>query len=110
MTLTGGPATGLAFAPLFEQAGVAGRRDDRRRRRDGRHRLRRAHRRPGRHLADRARQPPTPRRVRRSGTVEVELVETEVGATVHASSEDDEAWPILKNLVAILVAMWIGAG
>ena len=24
MTLTGGPATGLAFAPLFEQAGVAG--------------------------------------------------------------------------------------
>ena len=24
MTLTGGPATGLAFAPLFEQAGVVG--------------------------------------------------------------------------------------
>ena len=24
VTLTGGPATGLAFAPLFEQAGVAG--------------------------------------------------------------------------------------
>ena len=24
MTLTGGPATGLAFAPLFEQAGVTG--------------------------------------------------------------------------------------
>ena len=37
VTLTGGPATGLAFAPLFEQAG-ARRRDDRRRRRDGRHR------------------------------------------------------------------------
>ena len=24
VTLTGGPATGLAFAPLFEEAGVAG--------------------------------------------------------------------------------------
>ena len=24
VTLTGGPATGLAFAPLFEQAGVTG--------------------------------------------------------------------------------------
>ena len=24
VTLTGGPATGLAFAPLFEQAGVPG--------------------------------------------------------------------------------------
>ena len=26
VTLTGGPATGLAFAPLFEKAGVTGAR------------------------------------------------------------------------------------
>ena len=36
VTLTGGPATGLAFAPEFEQAGVAGRGHHRRRRGDGR--------------------------------------------------------------------------
>ena len=39
-------------------------------------------------------------------TVDVALVETET--TVHASTDDDDAWPIVKNLVAILVAMWIG--
>ena len=27
---------------------------------------------------------------------------------MHASTDDDDAWPIVKNLVAILVAMWIG--
>ncbi len=38
VTLTGGPATGLAFAPLFEQAGVIGRVDARGGGGDGRHR------------------------------------------------------------------------
>jgi ESS family glutamate:Na+ symporter len=48
----------------------------------------------------------TPRRGR-GGRVEVALVETEVETTVHASSDDD-AWPIMRNLVAILIAMWVG--
>jgi ESS family glutamate:Na+ symporter len=106
VTLTGGPATGLAFAPLFEEAGVVGASSvavavaiggivsggvvggpastiliDRN------------------NIA-------TPRRGG-GGDIEVALVETEV-ATVLASSDDDDAWPIAKNLVAILVAMWIG--
>jgi ESS family glutamate:Na+ symporter len=108
VTLTGGPATGLAFAPLFEQAGV-----------------------PGASsvaiavaiggivtgglvggpvstvLVERGGLA-TPRRAR-GAKVEVELVETEVVTTVHASSDDDDdAWPIIKNLVAVLIAMWIG--
>src|SRR5688572_25341363 len=111
VTLTGGPATGLAFAPLFEEAGVIGASSvavaiaiggivsgglvggpastiliDRN------------------NIA-------TPRRGGGSGgggDVEVALVETEVATTVVASSDDDDAWPIAKNLVAILVAMWIG--
>jgi ESS family glutamate:Na+ symporter len=105
VTLTGGPATGLAFAPLFEEAGVVGASSvaiavaiggivagglvggP-----------------AGTVLIERGRIP-TPRRAR-IGTVEVALVETET--TVHAASDDDDAWPIVKNLVAILVAMWIG--
>ena len=39
VTLTGGPATGLAFAPAFEQAGVPGAATVADRRGDGRHRL-----------------------------------------------------------------------
>src|SRR5688572_10350184 len=106
VTLTGGPATGLAFAPLFEEAGVVGASSvavaiaiggivcgglvggpastiliDRN------------------HIA-------TPRRGG-GGDIKVAFVETEV-ARVLASSDDDDAWPIAKNLVAILVAMWIG--
>jgi ESS family glutamate:Na+ symporter len=105
VTLTGGPATGLAFAPLFEEAGVVGASSvaiavaiggivagglvggP-----------------AGTILIERGRIP-TPRRIR-GGAVDVALVETET--TVHASSDDDDAWPLVKTLVAILVAMWIG--
>jgi ESS family glutamate:Na+ symporter len=105
VTLTGGPATGLAFAPLFEEAGVVGASSvaiavaiggivagglvggP-----------------AGTILIERGRIP-TPRQGR-GGAVDVALVETET--TVHASSDDDDAWPVVKNLVAILVAMWIG--
>ena len=107
VTLTGGPATGLAFAPLFEEAGVVGASSvaiavaiggivagglvggP-----------------AGTVLIERGRIP-TPRRIR-AGAVDVALVETEIETTVHASADDDDAWPIVKNLVAILVAMWIG--
>jgi ESS family glutamate:Na+ symporter len=105
VTLTGGPATGLAFAPLFEEAGVVGASSvaiavaiggivagglvggP-----------------AGTILIERGRIP-TPRQGR-GGAVDVALVETET--TVHASSDEDDAWPVVKNLVAILVAMWIG--
>jgi len=93
VTLTGGPATGLAFAPLavaiggIVMGGLVGGP-------------------VGTVLIERRRLE-TPRRGR-AERVDVALVETEVATTVHASTEDDDAWPIVKNLVAILVAMWIG--
>jgi ESS family glutamate:Na+ symporter len=105
VTLTGGPATGLAFAPLFEEAGVIGASSIAVAIAIGgivagglvggpvgtviieRGRLQTPRRGPG-------------------ARVEVALVETET--TVHASTDEDDAWPILRNLVAILVAIWIG--
>ena len=107
VTLTGGPATGLAFAPLFEEAGVVGASSvaiavaiggivagglvggP-----------------AGTVLIERGKIA-TPRQGR-GAAVDVALVETEVSTTVLASEDDDDAWPIVKNLVAILVAMWIG--
>lgn len=107
VTLTGGPATGLAFAPEFEAAGVMGASSvavavaiggivagglvggP-----------------TGTVLVERGRLA-APRRTR-GERVEVALVETEVETTVHASSDEDDGWPIMRNLVAILVAMWIG--
>jgi len=107
VTLTGGPATGLAFAPLFEEAGVIGASSvaiavaiggivagglvggP-----------------AGTLLIERGRLP-TPRRGER--TVEAAIVETEIETTANTASDEDDAWPIVRNLVAILVAMWIGA-
>jgi ESS family glutamate:Na+ symporter len=106
VTLTGGPATGLAFAPLFEEAGVAGASS-----------VAVAVAIGGivagglvggpasTVLVERGRLQ-TPRRGPAGERVEVALVETET--TVHATTDDDDAWPVLRNLVAILVAMWIG--
>jgi len=114
VTLTGGPATGLAFAPLFEQAGVVGaasiavaaamagivcgglvggpvatlliRR----------HRL---HGTAGAQPA-----PPVER------TVLGELVEGTTDGSISLAAEADEpdGFAALKNLVAVLVAMWAG--
>ena len=109
VTLTGGPATGLAFAPLFEQAGVAGRVLGRDRGRDRRHRLRRPGRRTGQHGPRSSARTSRRRAAPAARTGEIELVEAEVAKRRStASTEDDDAWPIIKNLVAILVAMWIG--
>jgi ESS family glutamate:Na+ symporter len=107
VTLTGGPATGLAFAPLFEQAGVIGAA-------------------PiaiavaiggivsggliggpvSTILIERGKLE-TPRGARGvdSGA---SFVDADPDPTLTASTDDDDAWPIVKNLVAILVAMWIG--
>jgi len=112
VTLTGGPATGLAFAPLFEQAGVPGastvavasamagiisggfiggpigtllvRR----------HRLAKPH-------GVRPTDPPIAQQL-----VEAQL--HDVAATTPAG-EDKESYALLKALVVILVAMWAGS-
>lgn len=112
VTLTGGPATGLAFAPAFEQAGVAGAATvavaaamvgivsggliggplgtlliER-------HRLRQKRRGPGQ---------PAPRA---AAIVEDQLPEP---AGVPPSGEDKESYALLKALVVILAAMWVGS-
>lgn len=113
VTLTGGPATGLAFAPLFEQAGVPGAATlavaaamvgivsggviggpigtyliER-----GRMRTRRAH------IVDE----PTPVA---QNIVEAQLAEPPTRAP---EGEDRESYLLLKSLVAVLVAMWVGS-
>jgi ESS family glutamate:Na+ symporter len=113
VTLTGGPATGLAFAPAFEQAGVPGAATvavaaamvgivsggliggpvgtiliER-------HKLRR---RKGEVHHD----PPIAAQI-----VEDTLREPESSAP---PGEDKESYALLKALVVILVAMWLGSG
>lgn len=112
VTLTGGPATGLAFAPLFESAGVAGastvavaaamagivsggliggpigtllvRR----------HRL--AAPRQGGHT---------------DAPIAAQIVEAQLpeGAATAPAGEDRESYALLKALVVILAAMWLGS-
>ena len=118
VTLTGGPATGLAFAPLFEQAGVVGapsiavaaamagivcggvvggpvatfliRR----------HALRAA---PRESVAA-----PAPQETRLGELVE-ESTDGSLGPALAENAVEPEGLAPLKNLVAVLVAMWIGS-
>jgi glutamate:Na+ symporter, ESS family len=112
VTLTGGPATGLAFAPLFEEAGVRGAAT----------------------LAVAAAMvgivsggvvgPPIATRLIERGrrahrgttteslpTVAAHVVEDELPEPPSRvpAGEDVEAYVLTKSLVAILVAMWIGS-
>ena len=114
VTLTGGPATGLAFAPLFEQAGVAGASSvavaaamvgivsggliggpvgtwlvER-------HKLA-----VSRGTAART----------ADGQLAAQIVEDQLHDPVtHApSGEDEESYALLKAIVVILVAMWAGS-
>jgi ESS family glutamate:Na+ symporter len=113
VTLTGGPATGLAFAPLFEQAGVPGAASvavaaamagivsggiiggpvgtlliER-------HKLKQPRSKPV-HL-----ETPTAENI-----VEDQMPEP---APATPEGEDVESYALLKSLVVILVAMWIGS-
>ena len=107
VTLTGGPATGLAFAPLFEQAGV-----------------------PaagsvavaaamagiilgglvggpvGTWLIERFGAHPT-RSAKQAGVSTAGAVQVEVVAA--SGDSDEDAFPVLKSAVMILVAMWLGS-
>jgi ESS family glutamate:Na+ symporter len=108
VTLTGGPATGLAFAPLFEQAGGGGASAGAIAGAIGGRVAGGVVGGPvGTVLVERGRLE-TPRRSKRAPPTAVPA-DAGVGATLQATVEDDDdAWPVVKNLVAILVAMWIG--
>jgi ESS family glutamate:Na+ symporter len=113
VTLTGGPATGLAFAPLFESAGVAGAAT-----------LAVAAAMVGivsggviggpigTFLIERAHlKQPRPKPVdiqlpTAAGLAERHIPEAPPGAP---SGEDREAYVLLKSVAVILVAMWAGA-
>ena len=115
VTLTGGPATGLAFSPLFEQAGVQGAAT-----------VAVAAAMAGivcggvigsplaTLLLERGRvsHPAAPRSAAMPSRVEpaTRIVEAQViEPPVEApSGEDPEAYVLLKHLVLMLVAMWIG--
>ena len=106
VTLTGGPATGLAFAPLFEEAGVVGASSVAVAIAIGGIVAGGLVGGPvGTVLVERGRLD-APRRGVRGERIDVALVETET--TVHATTDEDDAWPVLRNLVAILVAIWVG--
>jgi glutamate:Na+ symporter, ESS family len=114
VTLTGGPATGLAFAPLFESAGVQGAASIAVAAAMGGivfgglvggpvstfliHRY-------GLHPSA-TDAPPTIRK-----TVTVESVEDPAAADAPLAPGDDESasLALIRNVVAILVAMWLGA-
>ena len=114
VTLTGGPATGLAFAPLFEKAGVTGAATDRRGRGHVRHRLRRPDRRPDRHAPHRAAQAEKSpgRRSGRSKRPPPRISSrTRWPSRQSRLRRTRTRRPIilLKNLVVILAAMWAGS-
>jgi ESS family glutamate:Na+ symporter len=119
VTLTGGPATGLAFAPAFEQAGVAGAETiavaaamvgivsggliggpvgtlliER-------HRLQ-----PKRAASARAAAPAIA-----GAPIAAQIVEDRIGDPPSSTppGEDKESYALLKALVVVLVAMWIGS-
>jgi ESS family glutamate:Na+ symporter len=114
VTLTGGPATGLAFAPDFERAGLAGAST-----------LAVAAAMVGivggglmggplgTFLIERGRLKATGRRAGRAGTPDVaaHVVEDLLHEPPPTApkGEDVEAYGLLKTLVVILVAMWLGA-
>jgi glutamate:Na+ symporter, ESS family len=112
VTLTGGPATGLAFAPLFEQAGVAGAST-----------VAVAAAMAGiisggliggpigtllvrRHKLAPPYAPAISARHIAAQIVEDQLPETEAAVP---AGEDKESYALLKALVVILVAMWLGS-
>lgn len=126
VTLTGGPATGLAFAPLFEEAGVAGAASIAVAAAMGgivcggliggpvctwlirRHALAEAR-------TQRSRRP-APARVAASTPAKAlddlgELVAATTDSAIPTAPDDPEhaALGPLKNLVVVLVAMWLGA-
>ena len=109
VTLVGGPATGLAFAPLFEEAGLRGRGRHRHHVGRVRHHLRRTGGQSGRHGAD----PPARARAvvplaRRELASELEFpVDFPVRELVVEVEREDTA--IIRNLAVLALAMGLGS-
>jgi len=113
VTLTGGPATGLAFAPLFEQAGVRGAST-----------IAIAAAMfgiicgglfggpVGTYLIDHFKlKKPRRQKGEMPEVIAEQVVEEKMPEPKEAApvGEDQESYVLLKNLVALLVAMWIGS-
>ena len=100
-TLTGGPATGLAFAPLFEQAGVTGAES-----------IAVASAMAGIVCGGLIGGPVVTLLVRRFGltsTRPADHVAPDVELRLEAGTESQREYSALKSLVVLLVAMWLGA-
>ena len=100
-TLTGGPATGLAFAPLFEQAGVAGAES-----------IAVASAMAGIVVGGLIGGPVVTLLVRRFGltsTRPADHTASNVEQVIEAGTESQREYSALKSLVVLLVAMWLGA-
>ena len=100
-TLTGGPATGLAFAPLFEEAGIRGAAT-----------VAVAAAMGGIVLGGLVGGPVSTWFIRRHGLVSTrpqDHVAPDDAATAVLLTEAQREFSALKSIVAILVAMWLGA-
>ena len=100
-TLTGGPATGLAFAPLFEQAGVAGAES-----------IAVASAMAGIVVGGLIGGPVVTLLVRRFGLTSArpsDHTAPNVEQMIEAGTESQREYSALKSLVVLLVAMWLGA-
>ena len=100
-TLTGGPATGLAFAPLFEQAGVAGAES-----------IAVASAMAGIVCGGLISGPVATLLIRRHRLVSTRPEDHRAppeGGPIEVANEAQREYSALKSIVAILVAMWLGA-
>jgi len=100
-TLTGGPATGLAFAPLFEEAGVRGAES-----------IAVASAMAGIVLGGLIGGPVATVLIRRHGLVSArpdDHTAPDDDAVIPAQTGGQREYNALKSLVVILVAMWLGA-
>ncbi len=100
-TLTGGPATGLAFAPLFERAGVAGAES-----------IAVASAMAGIVVGGLIGGPVVTLLVRRFGLVSARPSDhnaPNVEQVIEAGTESQREYSALKSIVVLLVAMWLGA-
>src|SRR5690554_249675 len=100
-TLTGGPATGLAFAPLFEEAGVAGAES-----------IAVASAMAGIVLGGLVGGPVITVLVRRFGlssSPQEAQVSPDFETAASAPSEAQREFNALKSIVTLLIAMWLGA-
>lgn len=110
VTLTGGPATGLAFAPLFEEAGVTGAASVAVAVGMGGIVLGGIIGGPVTTWIIERNRPATDSPHRHPHAIEITSVTaTTIDETAPIEDDESSILPVLRNLVAILAAMWIGS-